>query len=893
MFKSLSVLLVMAFLLPNCTPKSMNDNTLYQSSAFTVYSDKVAQGKYEARAISRTELSSNYQSPANQRFSRLIVFKFSLNGKDNESPPGADHQLLLYPKNGQVTSPLLVFGQKDAQPLVAPENDFLEANTKLTLRLDMRPVLEAFEKEGFYTTYDGTKFYARDFKGVYVAGSAEPMSWDFENLPSRPAMQLNDPDKDGIYELDLVMNAYNAENFTSGQWKLTEDISKYPQYQSGQLLVDALYTLSLEELKKDIRKDTTFMAGAKWDGVWTRDISYSIVLAMASIEPEISQRSLMRKVKNGKIIQDTGSGGSWPVSTDRMTWALAAWEVYKVTGDQDWLKTAFDIIRKSAEDDLKTIVSPATGLFRGESSFLDWRKQTYPLWMEPMDIYVSQNLGTNAVHYQTYRILADMASLLGQSGDSYQQRAESIKRGVNQWLWQEEKGYYGQYLYGRNFLSLSPRAEALGEALCILFDIADSDRQARMIESTPLVTFGIPSIYPQIPGIPPYHNDAIWPFVQAYWTLAAAKTGNTKGVEQSMGAIYRAAALFLTNKENLVASDGDFKGTEINSDRQLWSVAGNLALVYKVLLGMDFQASQLAFNPVVPPAYAAPKTLTNFYYRNATLNIHAEGYGTTIKSFTLDGKVLEKAIIPGTLQGKHEIKIVMANDGFKATKTNVIENHVAPATPLVKEENGKLIWQSIPNATKYAVYRNGKQQATVTETSQAIEAQAYAEYQVCAIDAKGYESFLSEPVIIHTVQPLILEAEQAATSCSLNYAGHTGKGFVELTTDANRQINFEAIINEPGKYLLDFRYSNGSGPINTDNKCAIRTLKSKDMVLGVIVLPQRGTDEWSNWGYTNTQRITLEKGTHTFTLSLEDFNENMNGKINTAMLDHLRLIKIE
>ena len=89
------------------------------------------------------------------------------------------------------------------------------------------------------------------------------------------------------------------------------------------------------------------MAGAKWDGVWTRDISYSILLALAAIEPQIARTSLLRKVERGRIIQDTGTGGSWPCSTDRMTWALAAWEIYLSTGDRDdWLAQSFEIIRR-------------------------------------------------------------------------------------------------------------------------------------------------------------------------------------------------------------------------------------------------------------------------------------------------------------------------------------------------------------------------------------------------------------------------------------------------------------------------------------------------------------------------------------------------------------------
>src|SRR5690348_6039898 len=100
-------------------------------------------------------------------------------------------------------------------------------------------------------------------------------------------------------------------------------------------------------MQEDIRSDSTFMAGAEWNGVWTRDISYSMILSLAMLHPRICKRSLMRKVKNGVIIQDTGTGGSYPVSTDRMIWATAAREVYKVTGDRSWLKQAYSIIRKS------------------------------------------------------------------------------------------------------------------------------------------------------------------------------------------------------------------------------------------------------------------------------------------------------------------------------------------------------------------------------------------------------------------------------------------------------------------------------------------------------------------------------------------------------------------
>ena len=108
---------------------------------------------------------------------------------------------------------------------------------------------------------------------------------------------------------------------------------------------------------------------------------------------------------------------------------------------------------------------------------------------------------------------------------------------------------------------------------------------------------------------PPYHNNGIWPFVQSYWNMAAAKAGNEQALNHGLAAIYRAGALFLTNYENFVAQNGDYVGTEINSHRMLWSMAGNLAMVHRVFMGMDFKVDGLVFNPVIPQVYGGKKDL--------------------------------------------------------------------------------------------------------------------------------------------------------------------------------------------------------------------------------------------------------------------------------------------
>ncbi|WP_245705943.1 MGH1-like glycoside hydrolase domain-containing protein [Catalinimonas alkaloidigena] len=875
------------------SPPRQPQGPLWQSDVFSVFPDRVVQGPYVARVLSPTELSSNYQSPANAFVSPQIQFKFSLNGKDNEMKPGQDHQFHCVSQNGVCQPPLIRFGEQYVDTSDIPPGTYLRPNTELHLRLDLRHVLRSFEEKGFFETYDGEKLYKEDFKGVFVAGSTAPLVWDFDNLTAFPELELHDPDGDGIYDVTLTMNAPQDQKTTASHWSLSKDISAFPRYYGNYPLVEALYNLSLEEMLTDIEADGTFRTGAEWAGVWTRDISYSILLSMALLQPKVARTSLMRKVKEGRIIQDTGTGGAYPVSTDRIVWAVAAWEIYVVTGDEDWLREAYPIIRKSIDEDVRNAYDPATGLVRGESSFLDWREQTYPAWMQPADIYESLNLGTNAVHYRANLILAEMATRLGNTAEAehYRQVAGKIREGLDRYLWQEERGYYGQFLYGRHYKLLSPRAEALGEALCVLFEVADADRQQTLVARTPVTNFGIPCIYPQIPHIPPYHNNGIWPFVQAYWSLAAAKAGNETALTQSLNAIYRPAALFLTNKENFVASTGDFAGTQINSSRMLWSLSGNLSMVYRIFFGMHFESERLVLAPFVPERFAGTHTLENFAYRNAVLTLTVEGYGNRIEAITLDEEALEQPVLPATLEGKHTVKIVLSNQSVGG-EVHHVPDRDSPAAPVVELKNGELHWDAQPGVTEYWVLKNGQEVARTEKPFFALpEETDVAEYQVLAVDGEGVASFGSEPVVLpRHVQRY--EAEQAAVPASHPYKGFSGSGFVEISQQTHTDLVFEVTVPEDGRYALDFRYANGNGPINTDNRCAIRTLRNGDDFLGTVVLPQRGADEWSEWGFTNAIPAELPKGTHQLHLRFEPHNANMHGEVNQAMIDFLRVTRL-
>jgi hypothetical protein len=879
------------FIISHCCAQQ---KSIWGNEVFTLYPDSIVQKNFVAKALSANEITSNYQSPASQFQSPAISFKFSINGKDNEMKSGTDHHFNCTTVNGTCETPVIKFGHQNIDTSKMIAGTYLSANSRFTIKLDLRDVLNAFKKDGYFTTFDGNKTYKEDFKGVYVAGNTAPLIWDFDNLVHHPELQLKDDDGDGIYETTIVLNQDKKEKDLASTWKLTKDISAYPQYHSEYLISDAIYKMALEEMQKAIEPDSTFRTGKEWAGVWTRDISYSIILSMAYLQPKVAKYSLLRKVKNGKIIQDTGTGGAYPVSIDRMIWAVAAWELYKATGDKDWLQQAYTIIKNSINDDLKNIHDDLTGMVRGESSFLDWREQTYPKWMQPADIFESENLGTNAVHYEANMVLSQMAVLLNNKVDAEKFRvaAKKIKNGINTHLWLKDKEYYGQYIYGRNFKILSPKSEALGEALCVLFDIADTQKQKLLISKTPVTPFGISCIYPQIAGIPPYHNNAVWPFVQSYWSLAAAKAGNENALLQSISSIYRPAAMFLTNKENFVADDGDYKGTQINSSNMLWSLSGSLSIIHKIIFGIQFETNGITFKPFVPYQLKGNRSLTNFTYRNSVLNIEMEGYGNKIQSFTLDGKILSKAFISANLRGPHSIKIILANNKLDG-EVNEVANHTALPTPETVILNNKFSWHALKGAKEYWILKNGTKILKTITPGIELSNDSYAEYQVIATDENGFQSFASEPLVFAPKNNVgIYEIENFYPPENLAYKGFSGKGFLEITKQKNTKLSIPVILKEDGMYAIDFRYANGNGPTNTENKCAVRTIKDDKNILGTFVFPQRGVDEWSNWGFSNPVHAFLKRGNHIFTLSFEPNDENMNVDINQAMVDYLRITKI-
>jgi hypothetical protein len=381
--------------------------------------------------------------------------------------------------------------------------------------------------------------------------------------------------------------------------------------------------------------------------------------------------------------------------------------------------------------------------------------------------------------------------------------------------------------------------------------------------------------------------------VQSFWNLAAGKAGNEAALEHGLASIYRAGGLFLTNYENFVAKTGDYVGTEINSHRMLWSIAGNLAMVHRLFMGLSFEVEGIRFQPVIPKAYTGTKTLSNFKYRNAVLDISVIGHGNAIAAITIDGDPLENAFLPGSVSGKHQIEITMLNNDFTEKSINLVHNKISLPNPHVNLINSKIVWDAIPEAVSYNIIRNGNLISKVTDNYFNVSKEIFGEYKVIALDNEDVESFSSEPVLVYPESGcMILEIEAFLSRSNRPYTNYSGEGFVEISTTKNREVVIPVPVGSEGLYLVDFRYSNGTGPWNTDNNCALRSFYVNNNYKGVLVFPQRGTDEWSDWGFSNGVIVSLKEGINEIRIEFSDWNINMDGVINEAMLDYMRIIRI-
>lgn len=471
-----------------------------------------------------------------------------------------------------------------------------------------------------------------------------------------------------------------------------------PYVRSGNLAFDALFALAGSEMRQDavshIRDGNyngggaiacdCFETGEKWHYVWTRDLSYAADLGLALLDPARVRNSLDFKLAGYRkgvvkappvagtpdglqLVQDTGSGGSWPVSTDRVTWAFAAEETLRNLPPSEravFAARALQALSNTIEIDRVAAYDPRDGLYTGEQSFLDWRDQSYAAWItdDLASMASAKAVSTNVAHYKALTLTAQLAREAGEAARAarYESWASALKTAINERLWLLDAGMYSSLTAGHLDGAPMHRFDWLGQSLAIVTGVADGARARSILARYPHGPMGAPVTWPQQPGVPVYHNRAIWPFVTGYGLKAAALAGNASVADAAYDTLMRGAALNMSNMENLEWLSGQplllddahpsLSGPVINSRRQLWSVGAYLGMVVEQVFGVRAQDEGLALRPFV------------------TTKLRREAFAgsgqATLHQLRLRGQRVDvRLLLPpaSTAQGYHRLERVLLN----------------------------------------------------------------------------------------------------------------------------------------------------------------------------------------------------------------------------------------
>jgi GH15 family glucan-1,4-alpha-glucosidase len=341
--------------------------------------------------------------------------------------------------------------------------------------------------------------------------------------------------------------------------------------------------------------------------------------------------------------------------------------LYLLTGNKTLIQWAYNITKNSLLRAERDAFDTSTGLFTGCSSFME-SNSGYPTEYKSNGKMVGKTkaLSTNILHYDGYYLASKMGDEVGaprRETRSLLRKAKSLQRAIRSRLWRDDLGYYS-YMEDMNNQTVD-QMEGLGESLALLSDDFETDQRRidAIFRWTPRTTRGIPCLWPRFPIeerqmmiATYYHNGRIWPFVQSYWAIAAARHQKLTIFQDELHSLLK-----LSRTKNTFAEfyelDGSFPSSR---SRQLWSSSGFLGMVYFGLFGITFTPDGILFRPIKPwMGLSKTISLTNFHYRNIVLDIYVTGFGSNVKSFLLDDVVQENPFIPSTLIGHHIVKLTL------------------------------------------------------------------------------------------------------------------------------------------------------------------------------------------------------------------------------------------
>jgi len=702
-----------------------------------------------------------------------------------------------------------------------------------------------------------------------------------------------------------------------GTFEVAEE-PEAPAVQGGSLLFDGLFALAVSEARQnsvDAIRDGSyrdgrpiplkaFETGEKWHYVWTRDLAYALDLGLAAVDPPRARESLLFKTSELKsavagglspqIIQDTGSGGSYPVSTDRTVWALGAEAtlLHLPTAERNsFLDQVYAVLRATIEQDRRLVFDPEDGLYRGEQSFLDWREQTYPVWTRNrvLPIALSKALSVNVGMFFLLDRAREYGEALGRDDEArrYGDWSSELREAIQDRFWDEEAGLYRTYLFTENGTRPMQvaRYDLLGLCHAIRFGIATPEQTRRILESYPTGPYGPPVVWPQEPEVEIYHNAGIWPFVTAYWTRAGRDANHPGVVESGLRSLMEGAALNLSNMENFDFLSGRAEATYperwgpvVNSRRQLWSAAGYLGTITDILFGLDVDRHGIAFRPSMTAAIQKlvagsenSLTLRNLHilgnrhevtvHLPAQMNEGSEGF-FGIEDVQLNGERLRtRSVAHESLASDNRWDIRLGAPASASIppslRTVRVDRERELFTPPVpsglalkagpKEGTIQLSWDAPEQSHfQFRLYRDGRLLQDGLESTSFIDkltSGKTAEYCLTMRDSEsGLESHPTPLVRWNGAMPpglFRMDHWKSTGSATAREGILTGWG----NPDDRLEGTFSVDCN--GRFRLRWQYRNPYGPINTGISCGIKRMRilEPDETLhasGYLIFPHTG-----------------------------------------------------
>ncbi|MBI5494051.1 MAG: hypothetical protein HY904_03430 [Deltaproteobacteria bacterium] len=738
----------------------------------------------------------------------------------------------------------------------------------------------------------------------------------------------------------LTSNATRRDGLPASPRIITEQPG-WPSLQTGNPMLDALHALALQEVRDNSVAsihDGSFSNGAPlscpaggcfetgrlWTYVWTRDVAYSVHLGLGALDPQRAANSLLFKLsarRDGtlpEIVQDTGTGGSWPVSTDRVAWALGAGALVhhlEPAARAAFLDAAIPALQNTMERDRRVVFDALAGLYPGETSFLDWREQTYPAWTatDPARIAQGRALSTNTLHLAALRTLS---TWLAERGDAtaaarYQGWADALRTSMRAALVVPDWGVFGAYVPGPLDPAPVARRDLLADALAILFDVADAPQALDMLSTYPHLERGAPVTWPQQKETPIYHNRAAWPFVTAYAMRAARRAGHDAVVAHGVRTLVRAAALNLSNMENFeivsgdaYLDDGAYSGPVVNSQRQLWSVAGFVSMVHQVLFGLEHDAAGLMVRPFLPRAVrqawfpgASSIALDGYHWRGKEVHVvldlpagdaatdGAYGVGTV----ALNGVALAGPVSWDALGARNLVRVTLTSTGTPArtltqiTDTTDYRRIFGPRTPVITsasveaggvrlaldaagEAPTDVTWNILRDGTRIAANLPGSTTSYLDTGAPTDRAPCYTAELVFLVGGNRSQHAAAVCAWGAATDRIQSFPAGALQNVGGTYVLNHGRHHFENWGDPGHSLTLPSFTPvRSGRHLLQVVAGNGAGPVSTGITCSVKRLRVQrlpdgtDMATGHLAMPQLGT--WDAWQDATFVAADLVAGT--------------------------------